>query len=382
MIQMIWGQVMKEGSSYAPNTGCTSSDPSKEARKPAEGHSTSLTRIYARVDRIFCAITAVQTTIIFAVAMIVPPSRWLESDGLVGLSIWLSLTLGTLVCVIPSALTFRFAGQPIVRHSFAVAQVAWSAILIHLCGGIAAVQLCILVSLALLSLYRDVRVLLTASFISGADYLIRSNLWPQSLYGDRVMLPYEWLEHLNWLILTTGFFALTSHRSHQDVQKLCKAEQSLDTARTELASRDKVEDERQKAAAEKETAICENALNSAFAGSLTTDPDALQAITAMLKRISFSINLLHEKAAKSRVTTLVKASRTLNDRKEDLADYLTKDSRGTHFPSMLAELTQKLSSERDDHQRELQTIQKTVQTLSQLIGNAVTPNEKFESCEK
>ena len=387
MIQMIWGQIMKDRSPLTLNVGRTTEDQSSDSNENAEGQSASLTRIHARVDRAFCMFAAVQSASIVAVAMLVTPSTWLGYGGMSGLSIWLPLTLGVFVCIAPSALSILFPGQPIVRHAFAVAHAAWAAILIHLCGGAAAVHVCILVSIALLSLYRDFRVLATASFIAAADYLIRSSLWPESLYGERTVLPYQWLEHLNWLVITTGFFAMTSYRSRREIEQSCTAQVALRTVRAELASRDLADLERQQASADHANATDATATVSELDeaspshDALSADSESLQTITALLRRISFSVNLLHEKATKSRVTALVKASQTLTDRKNDLAEYLTNDSRGTHFPSMLSELANRLSSERNDRQQELETIQETVQSLSQLIGSAVTPQRELDSCD-
>src|SRR5258708_39223851 len=81
----------------------------------------------------------------------------------------------------------------------AVAQMLWSALLIHLSGGRIETHFHVFGSLAFLAFYRDWRVLVPATLVVVADALVRGVLWPESAYG--IANP-EWgrfLEHAFWV---------------------------------------------------------------------------------------------------------------------------------------------------------------------------------------
>ncbi|WP_236621470.1 sensory transduction histidine kinase [Rhodopirellula sallentina] len=329
----------------------------------------------ARIDWVFCLITIVQLVSISAAATAFCPSRLNSDIDKPGVHVWSIAAIGSLLCIAPTLLAAQYAGRRIVRHAFAVAQVVWSGVIIYLCGGVAVSHLCIIISLLMLTLYRDYRVLLTASLLASADYVFRSMLFPHTLYGDRIVIEYQWLEHLNWLLITTGFLSVICYRRDRFAKRVragamaTNAETRPDpTAASNLA----VEQDRLNAALQ--------AMVTDLADTLSASDDALEAINALLERIAISVNLLHERSRSSRVNSLTNLANTVYDRKNDIADYLTKDSRGKHFPSMFKDLASKLGTEHSDHQRELEAIQEAVEHLKRLVEQSVASREETLSC--
>ena len=60
-------------------------------------------------------------------------------------------------------------------------------LLIHLSGGRPEFHFYVFVSLAVLALYQDWRVLLTASLIVAVDHFLRGIYWPRSVFGLRTV---------------------------------------------------------------------------------------------------------------------------------------------------------------------------------------------------
>ena len=63
----------------------------------------------------------------------------------------------------------------------AVAQVSWSALLIHFSGGRIETHFHIFGSLAILAFYRDLKVLIPATLVVAADHFVRGVYWPESI---------------------------------------------------------------------------------------------------------------------------------------------------------------------------------------------------------
>jgi two-component system, NtrC family, sensor histidine kinase HydH len=126
------------------------------------------------------------------------------------------------------------------RLVIAVAQMLWSALLIHLTGGRIETHFHVFGSLAFLAFYRDWRVLLAGTVVVASDHLIRQIFWPESVYG--IVNPEAWrfLEHAFWvvfedIVLLLGCFrGLDEMRNiaarHADVEALSTSERHKSAA--------------------------------------------------------------------------------------------------------------------------------------------------------
>ena len=74
------------------------------------------------------------------------------------------------------------------------------ALLIHLLGGRIEAHFNVFASLAFLALYRDWRVLITATVIVALDHFLRGVFWPRSVYGLSTVSPWRWVEHSTWVL--------------------------------------------------------------------------------------------------------------------------------------------------------------------------------------
>ena len=75
-----------------------------------------------------------------------------------------------------------------------------SALLIHLSGGRIETHFHVFGSLAFFALYRDWRILVSATLVVAADHAIRGIYFPQSAFGVLASSPWRWVEHSGWVI--------------------------------------------------------------------------------------------------------------------------------------------------------------------------------------
>ena len=85
---------------------------------------------------------------------------------------------------LPVYLAWASPAATITRHTIAVSQMLYSALLIHLCGGRIETHFHIFGSLAFLAFYRDWKVLVTATVVVAIDHLARHVLAAVCLWCD------------------------------------------------------------------------------------------------------------------------------------------------------------------------------------------------------
>ncbi len=158
-----------------------------------------------RTDRMFAYLMVGQWLFGVAVALLFSPYGWEGKTRSLHLHVQLALFLGAAISSLPLFLIWFRPGATITRHSVAIAQMLWSALLIHLTGGRIETHFHVFGSLAFIAFYCDWRVLLTGSAVVALDHVARQFLYPESVYG--VMNPETWrfLEHTFWVVFEDVF---------------------------------------------------------------------------------------------------------------------------------------------------------------------------------
>jgi len=153
-----------------------------------------------RVDRYFVCLMALQWAFAILLAVTLAPRRWEGLESAVHPHVWSALFLGGWLSLPPILLAWTSPGTVVTRQAMATAQVLWSALLIHLTEGRIETHFHIFGSLAFLAMYRDVRVLATATAVVLIDHALRGWLAPQSVYGDYAFAFWRTLEHGGWVL--------------------------------------------------------------------------------------------------------------------------------------------------------------------------------------
>lgn len=110
--------------------------------------------------------------------MLVTPYTWAGETRWVHLHVWAAIVLGGGIVSVPVAMTILKPATAMSRHAVAIGQMLMSVLLIHLSGGRIEFHFHVFVSLAFLSLYRDWKVLITASVVVAVDHFLRGIYWP------------------------------------------------------------------------------------------------------------------------------------------------------------------------------------------------------------
>lgn len=183
--------------------------------------------IYKRTDRLFLWLMGGQWLLAIVLALFVSPQAWVGEDQshLNQLNLLAAIGLGGLFCGVPALVAWKRPGADFTRHTIAVGQMLVSALFIHLTGGRMATQFHIFGALAFLAIYRDWKVLATATAVIAADLVVVGNWWPKSVFGELTVRPWYAWEHLGWVLFADTFLVLSIRDSIHTL---------LDTARNQV----------------------------------------------------------------------------------------------------------------------------------------------------
>ncbi|HZF00020.1 MAG TPA: PAS domain S-box protein [Planctomycetota bacterium] len=194
-------------------------------RAPLEGRALELfeihrTDIYKRMDRLFAVLLLVQWIAGVGVALWISPLTWIGQTSRIHPHVWTAVSLGALITFFPVALCAAWSGAAFTRHTIAVAQMLWSALLIHLTGGRIETHFHVFGSLAFLAFYRDWRVLLTATIVVASDHIVRGYYWPLSVYGVDVRSDWRWVEHAGWVVFEDAILIRSCRQGVKEMREI------------------------------------------------------------------------------------------------------------------------------------------------------------------
>src|SRR6266850_4875555 len=199
---------------------------------------------YLYADQVFVYLMAGQWIFGIFIALVFSPYTWSGRVQSTHVHVYTAVFLGGLISSLPIALAFLRPGARVTRYTMAVAQMLWSALLIHLTGGRIETHFHVFGSLAFLAFYLDWPVLITATIIVAADHFLRGIYWPESVYGIANPEWWRFLEHAGWVAFCDTFLiwgsvvgrrenAAAMHKQ-AEIEQLTEQEQ-LKTAALEMA---------------------------------------------------------------------------------------------------------------------------------------------------
>jgi hypothetical protein len=184
--------------------------------------------VLRRVDRMFVGLMIAQWVFGIAVALLLSPYGWAGKTKTVHLHVQIAIVLGAAISALPIALALLRPGSTMTRHTIAVSQMLWSALLIHLSGGRIETHFHVFGSLAFLAFYADWKVLPTASAVVAGDHLIRGFLWPESVYGITNPEWWRFLEHVFWVLFMDTFLVLSCLNSAKDMKAAARQQAEVE----------------------------------------------------------------------------------------------------------------------------------------------------------
>ncbi len=184
--------------------------------------------IYRQTDRLFANLMVLQWIAGIVAALVISPRTWIGSTSHVHWHVWAAVFLGGAIVGFPAFLAWKQPGRELTRQTIAIAQMLFSALLIHLTGGRVETHFHIFGSLAFLAIYRDWKVLISATAVVMIDHYVRGLLWPQSIFGVVAASPWRWLEHTGWVIFEDAFLLVSIRQSLRDMFEVASRRANLE----------------------------------------------------------------------------------------------------------------------------------------------------------
>ncbi len=184
--------------------------------------------MWRRNDRMFAVLLSLQWLGGIALASW-SPHLWNGRISSLGIELLTAIILGAVIIAPPLVFVFRRPGQRVTRHVVAVSQMLSSGLLLHLSGGRPEMHFHAFGSLAFLALYRDWRVLVTASAVLISQQFGLSLLLPQSLYGAAAHVSrWRWLEQAAWVLFADIFLIYASVENQKDLLAIAERQAQLE----------------------------------------------------------------------------------------------------------------------------------------------------------
>jgi signal transduction histidine kinase len=187
-------------------------------------------KICAFTDRLFFWLMILQWTGGIFLALVISPKTWDGGVSQTHLHVWAAIGLGGLIALPPIWLAVFQPGEKNTRYVVAVAQMLFSALLIHLTGGRIETHFHVFGSLAFLAFYRDWKVLVPATIVVAADHWIRGIYWPASVYGIVLADSWRWAEHSAWVLFEDTFLVLSCRKSVQEMKNIAEQRARLEAS--------------------------------------------------------------------------------------------------------------------------------------------------------
>lgn len=253
----------------------------EETRRADAIFNEHLSKLQRSTDRVFAILLLLQWIGCIVAVMFVSPRTWIGASGSIHIHVWGALLLGAVLTIYPVWLALYRSGSPLTRHVIAVAQMGWSALLIHVTGGRIETHFHVFGSLAFLAFYRDWKVLCTATVVVALDHMFRGNWWPLSVFGVASGGEWRWVEHAGWVIFENVFLIISCRRGVRELVEIAARQSELEHS----FGRCEMEVDRRTQQLHEAKVLAETALREAEALRRTIDQHAIVSVTDPSGRI-------------------------------------------------------------------------------------------------
>lgn len=188
--------------------------------KTAEFYLSSCTSVHAKIDSLFKKLLLLQWVAIVAIAALYTPKTWQAADASTHVHVYAALVLGGAGALFPLFIMKRMPGTTFSRCVTSAAQMCFSVLLIHLCGGRIEAHFHIFGSLAFIAAFRDWKALVVATAVAAVDHIVRGIWLPASIFGVTVVPYLRILEHILYVVFEDIVLFTTMYLSLQETRRL------------------------------------------------------------------------------------------------------------------------------------------------------------------
>ena len=309
-------------------------------------------------------------------ASLYSPLTWIGNHYEVHVHVWAAILIGGALSGFAILWIRIHPTADHTRHVVAAVQMLWSALLIHLSGGRIETHFHVFGSLAILSIYRDWKILITATVVVAADHFIRGVFYPLSAFGIVTESPYRWIEHALWVVFEVSFLVPGCRRLLNEFRELCMRQSEIEEAKrtvdvkVEERTRDLVEANRLLAqkTAEAETLKQEMLDASRQAGMAEVATGVLHNVGNILNSVNVSASLIQKQYAKSALKNLEKATGLIDQYESTFAEFVANDNRGKKLPQYLVTVSKALKEEQQSVETEFADLTRNIEHIKEIIA--------------
>ena len=198
---------------------------SRKAGIDAEDHFKSEHReICRRTDRLIALIMSIQWPGAVIASLLISPRTWEGGVSAIHPHFIAAVYIGGLVTVFPVYLAVARPGEKFTRHVIAACQMLMSGLLIHISGGRIETHFHIFGSLAVLALYLDWTVLVTATLTTLLNHSLMAYFAPISIFGTSVSAESRFFEHVLWVLFFDSFLIASCIQNLKGIKKVADRE--------------------------------------------------------------------------------------------------------------------------------------------------------------
>lgn len=195
--------------------------------------------VASRTDKLFSVIMILQMVGCIIAALTVTPQTWAGESGSLHVHVWAACIMGALIAIPPAIWGWTRPGRVSNRIAFAISQMLFSSLIIHISGGRIESHFHIFGSIAFLAAYRDWRVIIVATAVAATDHVARGVFWPMSIFGVDQFALVRSLEHATWVIFEDIFILIAIYHAGIEMKAAASLEvmsriQQQDVLRAEL----------------------------------------------------------------------------------------------------------------------------------------------------
>jgi len=153
-----------------------------------------------RIDKLFIVLFCVQWPVAIALALFMTPTTWAGSESSTHLHVYMAVGLGALATLFPAWLAWKRPGAAITRHVIAASTMIFTALFIHLSGGRDEGHFHFFMMMAFVALYFDWKVVMTAIVVGALDHVLRTAMFPMSVFGVMESPWFQLFRHVLWVV--------------------------------------------------------------------------------------------------------------------------------------------------------------------------------------
>jgi signal transduction histidine kinase len=297
-----------------------------------------------------------------AAAVWISPRTWIGAQSEIHIHVWAAIFIGGAITSFPVWLVWKRPGQTVTRHAIAVGQMLTSALLIHLTGGRIETHFHVFGSLAFLAIYRDWKVLLTATVVVATDHFARGVFWPQSVFGVLTASHWRWVEHAGWVVFEDIFLLISIRQSVLEMHQIAERQARLEGLNEGIEN---VVKERTRELEQSHKQLIETSRQAGMAEVATS---VLHNVGNVLNSVNISVSVISDQIKQSKTDNFGKLALLMQEHAGNLGSFITTDPRGQQLPKYIAQLAEYVAAEKATVIGEIDSLRRNVDHVKDIVS--------------